>query len=262
MDLEKLTKHQIILLTLLVSFVTSIATGIVTVSLLDQAPPSVTQTINRIVERTVEKVVPSDLTATTVVTEKTIVVKEDDLTVQSIGNAQKSIIRIVAAGNPDILLSRGVIVNVKGVALADRAALTASGAISFEAILSSGQRVPLSIRQTSDPLSAIAVVDFAVGTSSGLVAASLADISKLQLGQSVIRIGGGGADTVGVGVIARLPDDSQYPKIEASISSVTPGSILLTIFGELVGIITSDSLSASPSADFYSVVNAATLSIK
>ena len=30
MDIEHLTKHQIVLLTLLVSFVTSIATGIVT----------------------------------------------------------------------------------------------------------------------------------------------------------------------------------------------------------------------------------------
>ena len=34
MDLEKLNKSQIVLLTLLVSFVTSIATGIVTVALM------------------------------------------------------------------------------------------------------------------------------------------------------------------------------------------------------------------------------------
>ena len=36
--MENLTKPQIILLTLLVSFVTSIATGIVTVALMNQAP--------------------------------------------------------------------------------------------------------------------------------------------------------------------------------------------------------------------------------
>lgn len=258
MDLEQLTKHQIILLTLLVSFVTSIATGIVTVSLMDQAPAAVTQTINRIVERTVEKVVPTDLSAL-VTTEKTVVVKEDDLTVQSIGNAQKAIIRIVAANNPDILLARGVIVDVKGVALTDRGALAGSGTNNFEAILPSGQRVPLSIRKTSDQNSAIAVVDFAVGTSTGLMAATFGDVSKLQLGQSVIRIGGSSADTVSVGVIARLPDESQYPKLEASVSSATPGSILLTLFGEVVGMVTADSLAASSAADFYTVVASSVL---
>src|SRR4029077_18213268 len=54
MDIEKLTKSQIVLLTLLVSFVTSIATGIVTVSLMDQAPPAIAQSVSRIVEHTVE----------------------------------------------------------------------------------------------------------------------------------------------------------------------------------------------------------------
>ena len=91
MDLEHLTKHQIVLLTLLVSFVTSIATGIVTVSLVNQAPPSVTRTINQIVEHTVERVVPATQGAgtaaskpQTLVTEKTIVVKDDDLAAQAV----------------------------------------------------------------------------------------------------------------------------------------------------------------------------------
>ncbi len=56
MAVEDLNKNQIILLTLLVSFVTSIATGIVTVTLIDQAPAPVAQTINQIVERTIERV--------------------------------------------------------------------------------------------------------------------------------------------------------------------------------------------------------------
>ena len=63
MNLEQLTKHQIVLLTLLVSFVTSIATGIVTVSLMDQAPAGVTRVVNQIVEHTVEKVIPATQSA-------------------------------------------------------------------------------------------------------------------------------------------------------------------------------------------------------
>lgn len=56
MNIEDLTKTQLLLLTILVNFVTSIATGVLTVSLLDQAPPTVIQTVNRIVDHTIEQV--------------------------------------------------------------------------------------------------------------------------------------------------------------------------------------------------------------
>jgi len=60
MDIQDLNKSQLILLALLISFVTSIASAIATVSLLEQAPAPVTQTINRVVQQTIEKIVPSD----------------------------------------------------------------------------------------------------------------------------------------------------------------------------------------------------------
>jgi len=56
MNIEDLTKTQLLLLTIMVNFVTSIATGVLTVSLLDQAPPTVIQTVNRIVDHTIETV--------------------------------------------------------------------------------------------------------------------------------------------------------------------------------------------------------------
>ena len=251
MDIEQLTKHQIVLLTLLVSFVTSIATGIVTVSLMDQASPGVTRIVNQIVEHTVETVVPSSQGAAVVTTtEKTVVVKDDDLTTQSIGSVQKAVIRITVHGGKD-LVARGVIIDGKGTAFTDASALAKSEATKFDAILSSGERVAVTkvILATTSPIATL-VLD--VGTSTGYAPAMFADASKLRLGQSVIRIGGIGSDTIGNGVIASLPreEDGSQALIQASVSSATPGSIIMTLFGEVVGISTGAAFLTG--TDFYS----------
>lgn len=60
MDINELDKKQLILLTLLITFVVSIGTGIVTVSLMKQMPQTVPQTINNVIQRTIEKVSPSE----------------------------------------------------------------------------------------------------------------------------------------------------------------------------------------------------------
>src|SRR3990167_6708243 len=65
MDVKELNKSQLILLAVLLSFITSIATGITTVTLMQQAPASVTVPITRIVRETVEKIVPAKTTDNT-----------------------------------------------------------------------------------------------------------------------------------------------------------------------------------------------------
>lgn len=77
--MDELNKNQIVLLVLLVSFVTSIATGIVTVTLMDQAPPGLTQTINRVVEHTIERTVPGETKTTTVVKEVPVLITEEQI---------------------------------------------------------------------------------------------------------------------------------------------------------------------------------------
>lgn len=97
MDIEQLNKSQTVLLTLLVSFVTSIATGIVTVALMEQGVTPVTQTINRVVERTKEVVV----TQPQVVTEeKTVVVRESDSIAGAIRKNTQSVVAIYAVTTP------------------------------------------------------------------------------------------------------------------------------------------------------------------
>jgi len=257
MDIEHLTKHQIVLLAFLVGFVTSIATGIVTVSLMDQAPPSVTRTINQIVERTVEKVVPAVVpasqgaaAATTVIKETTVVVKNDDLVAQSISSVQKGIVRIISLNDRSVLVARGVVVDANGIVLSDRGSLEPLGTINFEAILPGGEHVP-AVMRIPVGTSTIAVLDLQMASSSGKVAVvPIAQAGKLQLGGSIIRIGGSGSDTVGTGVIAKLPD-SHSGLVQATVVSTTPGSIIINSFGELIGITTSDS--SAWGADFYTL---------
>src|SRR3989344_8517758 len=96
--MEDLNKNQFILLVLLVTFVTSIATGIMTSALLQEAPVEITRNINRIVEKTVETVIPGNIISTpseTVFKEvTTIVVKEEDSVVDAISKNAQAIVRI------------------------------------------------------------------------------------------------------------------------------------------------------------------------
>ncbi len=94
MDIKDLNNQQLILLALLVSFITSIATGIVTVTLMDQAPPGVTQTINRVIEKTVQVVAP-EVISTKEVVKETIIIKEEDLIIKA---AEKNAENVVVLG--------------------------------------------------------------------------------------------------------------------------------------------------------------------
>ncbi|GIW68126.1 MAG: hypothetical protein KatS3mg099_074 [Candidatus Parcubacteria bacterium] len=103
MDIDKLTRSQIILLALLVSFVSSIASSIVTMTLLDQSPSeAVPQIVNRVVERTVERVVtpvPSESDEEETpqkerVVEKTVVVREEELVPSAVAEARRYMVAV------------------------------------------------------------------------------------------------------------------------------------------------------------------------
>lgn len=265
MDIEHLTKAQIVLLTLLVSFVTSIATGIVTVTLLDQAPPVVTQTINRVVEHTIERVVPGETQAAAVITkEKTVVVNEEDLITQAIEKNSDKIVKVYRdIDGSSVYIGAGVIVSKDGfvAAAVDRSVI--GGGTTFSVVLSNGRTVSGAVaNSTSDKPTALLKLTFT--ESDGVVPGSIkyGDINALKLGQSVVTLYGKERLSVAVGIIAGLDEEtSEIPPakgaadgvasttvsvlkaIETNVSGsrIEKGGVLLNLFGDVVGISTAES---------------------
>lgn len=206
--MEELTKTQLILLALLVSFVTSIATGIVTVTLLDQAPPGVTQTINRVVERTVEKVVPGQA-ASVITKETTVIIKEENLIIDAVDKNSRSVVRIALLdekGGFGTTLGIGVIVSTDGKIVTDVLNLTDSDKYLIKLANGNVYLATLSVRKLTDNLSLLKIEQNVKDgeTALKLTKPSFADNTNLRLGQTIIAIGGLGENAILTGVISKL----------------------------------------------------------
>lgn len=205
--MEGLNKTQLILLALLVSFVTSIATGIVTVTLMDQAPAGVTQTINRIVERTVEKVVPSSPGAP-----KTVIIKNEDFIIEAVKKNSGSLIKINAfAQNEKGETVKGEYLGIGFAVSADGLIALDSGVVSDETnyavTLSDGKilKAATAIQDEKNGFALIKAVPVNDKESVKLSPVELSDLNgdnALKLGQTVIALGGKDGGDVYSGIIS------------------------------------------------------------
>ncbi len=252
--MEELNKNQIVLLVLLVSFVTSIATGIVTVTLMDQAPPAVTQTINRIVERTVEKIVPGQAPPP-VIKEVPVIVTEEELIVKVINSAMPGTVRIVggATDKDKNFLTSGFFVASNGVLVADSAAiLAATSTTNYQAILTGGQTVPLArLASTPTPPTGAALspspdlIFFRLtdpASSEGKWSALTLAKTPISIGQTVVALGFSNRPdiNVSVGIVSSFLSTgaSSTPLIMTNAASAeNQGGPLMNIKGEVVGLI-------------------------
>ncbi len=249
MRLEDLNKNQIILLTLLTSFVTSIATGIVTVSLLEQAPPGVTQTINRVVERTIEKVVPEKIGSAVVTKETTVVVKEDDLVAKAIQSGTSGLVQLYTKGEAGVLIALGVILNSSGTIATD-ADVVHSDIGTLYAVTADGKTFDTvyADRDGDNRIQLLSIVQKPEKPTT-FTSVTLASTDGVRLGQSVIVIGGGSRRIVGTGIVSSLVETSiqgagtsspstAISSIEASVSPSggLTGAPLLNVFGEVIGL--------------------------
>jgi S1-C subfamily serine protease len=242
--MDHLSKQQIVLLTLLVSFVTSIATGIFTVSLMDQAPPNVVQTISRVVEKTIDT-------------------KKQDASVNSVSTSNKlpetlsaiysSIVKIRDAKTKQFI-SLGIILNSKGTIISDKTSLF--NFQNYEAVLQDGVVVPVAVVRSQ--------IEGDIAFLFPITAASTKFepimISKgYNVGDAVYSIYGTNDYSLGIGVISskNTLDERGQSLIETSITKnkINTGSPLFDDFGRLVGVAFTSSINDHSDAVFYNIVD-------
>ncbi len=238
MDIKDLNKAQLILLSLLLSFVTSIATSITTVTLLQQAPTSITVPINRVVQQTVEKI--QQVEGKTIT--QTVVVKEEDLVVDAIAKNQNAVFLI----SKDVADESGKLVEVsvgRGFAIDDSGFIIADDNIvgdlglyyvkndsgKFKADFIGSDKKGFSFLKVGAPLDDKSKFAASLPT--------LGDVSKMKTGQKIIVLGNGISSSVFDG----------NKELKLNVTRSLAGGMVLNLEGELLGMaIYSDSDSFAP----------------
>ncbi len=239
--MEDLTKHQLILINLLVTFVTSIATGIITFTLLSEAPVEVTQQINRVVEKTIERVVTEPGEPEKVI--ETVVVNEEDRVVEAIEKNEKSIVRLktLGADGSQITSGLGMIIASDGIMVADLKSY--SSTVSYSVALFDGKIFPTG-KVFVDNENSLVFIKIQIPISEPnykFYPSGLGNSDGLKIGQSIVAISGKDSNSVLIGRVQQLSladDKKTISNISSDIavSKTSPGSPVVNLSGELVGL--------------------------
>ena len=223
MNIEELSKSQLILLTILVNFVTSVTTGILTVSLLDHAPAFVTQTVNRVVEHTIETV--SQAAPAAII--QAPAPSNQDLVTAAIGADATRVVAIYAAdtGTSTPAISIGTYLpKARAVATAAQDALPKEVLIQFP----DNSTIAASLAHEGN---GIAVYGFADGVALPKASTPILIAAKdLKLGEPVLAISVDGSASTGI--VARVNEKD----IRTTLPDIGTGSAAVDLSGNLIGI--------------------------
>jgi hypothetical protein len=252
MDIKELNKSQLILLAVLLSFVVSIATGITTVTLMQQAPKSITVPINRVVQQTVDRV--EQVEGKTVT--QTVVIKEEDLVVDAIAKNQSSVFSITKdIQNPDFTYSeisagRGFAVSADGTIVAD--ATLVGDKETYYVKNNSGKFKADFISTNKGGFSFLKIGASVNGTDKLVFSVpDFGDITQMKVGQQVLLLGSTVASSIFEGLNANK-------SIDLSVSKANAGGLILDLDGNALGIALSPDNSVGSFVSIQDINNALT----
>lgn len=245
MNIEELSKGQLLLLTILVNFVMSVATGIVTVSLLDQASPNITQTVNRIVEQTVQTVAPSSPIAAIVAPAPTKAQPtEQDQIESAIANLSARTVTISTADNSSVIGVGTYLAVSRAVVTAQTGSLPSQALITF----ANGSTSPVSLSHTSSSLAIYGFADNAPLPSAP--AATLLATTTLKQGQAVLAVTGDNSAVTGI--ISKVSGD----QISTTLPLTSSGAAVVDLSGNILGINTGTAGVFASASDISALLSA------
>ena len=251
--MESLTKTQIVLLVLLVSFVTSLATGIVTVTLVNQAP----QPITHIISKVVEKMVPKEV----LVKEKTVIFSSEENLVKVIKEASLAVVGVMVGTTKDLTATTtneeirkkltpsgsGFFVSKDGIVLTNKH-IVGDETLEYVVITSDGKTYPAAVisRSSSQDVAVLKVE----GNNFNFI--PLGNSKNINVGQTAIALGSDSGEfqnTVSVGVVSGLnktaaalnsfsglEDLVALIQIDAAANPGNSGGPLVDLSGRAIGI--------------------------
>ncbi|KND47240.1 MAG: hypothetical protein AB199_02320 [Parcubacteria bacterium C7867-004] len=228
MNIEDLSKTQLLLLTILVNFVTAIATAVMTVTLLDEAPPTVTQTVNRIVERTVETAAQATAPLPGIVTkETTVIIKDEDLLAAAISaDASRTVLIYKGATTTPALAVGTFLPGARAIVTATVVGLPKEVRIAFP----DGSTAEASLSKPGATLTVYGFSDTAVLPK--VATPDLIKAAELKQGQTLVALTRDGSATTGI--ISKVTADNVY----ANVAGIPVGAAAVNISGDVIGIAT------------------------
>ncbi len=269
--MEELNNHQMILLTMFVSFVVSIATGIITVAMLQVAPQTLTQTVSRVVEHTIERVVTGTTTperstpgsTITNVTKETVYAKEDDLVIAAVEKNQPRVVQIYGGSiaSSTVPLTIGFVVSRDGLIATEPKSLLGEGvAKESYTITIAGKSygaAPVPGQESGNlPVYFLKIAKLAASDTLDSVTYGRTEDPKLA--QTVVVLGGSDGTGVFKTTLSRLrysKNNSTTTPIQYLVGIETlpripeqnAGGLVVNLDGQVVGIVIPDSTDSTKS---------------